>query len=89
MSITLDTMKSYLEECLRLPHIQDKFRGLLGNLSNCLQVKADIAGRLGDHPIVRVHCDFAPTNILSDDDSHLTGIVDWESSTFLPLGWDL
>jgi len=26
---------------------------------------------------------------LSDDDGHITGIVDWESSTFLPLGWDL
>jgi hypothetical protein len=26
---------------------------------------------------------------LSDDDGHITGIVDWDSSEFLPFGWNL
>jgi hypothetical protein len=25
---------------------------------------------------------------LSDDDGHITGIVDWDSSEFLPFGWN-
>jgi hypothetical protein len=43
---------------------------------------------MADLPIVLVHGDFATTNILSDDDGHITGIVDWESSEFLPFGWN-
>ena len=26
---------------------------------------------------------------MSDDDGHITGIVDWEDSIFLPFGWNL
>jgi hypothetical protein len=47
-----------------------------------------MADKLTDLPIVLVHGDFATTNILSDDDGHITGIVDWESSEFLPFGWN-
>lgn len=49
----------------------------------------NIADKLADLPIVFVHGDLATTNILSDDDGHITGIVDWDSSDFLPFGWNL
>jgi hypothetical protein len=44
---------------------------------------------MADLPIVLVHGDLATTNILSDDDGNITGIVDWDSSLFLPFGWNL
>jgi hypothetical protein len=41
-----------------------------------------------DRMPILIHGDFATTNILCDDDGHITGIVDWESSEFLPFGWN-
>jgi Phosphotransferase enzyme family len=88
MDINLDTIKRFLQDCLCLPDIQEKVQNLLDNLGNRFQVKADIADKLADLPVVFVHGDFATTNILSDDEGHITGIVDWESSEFLPFGWN-
>jgi hypothetical protein len=34
MAISLDTIKRFLEDCLRLPDIHDKVKNLLDNLSN-------------------------------------------------------
>jgi hypothetical protein len=88
MGINLNTIKRFSEDCLHLPDIQEKVNDLLDNLSNRFRVNADIADKLADLPIVLVYGDFATTNILFNNDGHITGIVDWESSEFLPLGWN-
>lgn len=88
MGISLHAFKRFLDYCLRLPDIHGRVKNLLDNLSNHIQVIANITDKLADLPIVLVHGDFATTNILSDDDGHITGIVDWESSEFLPFGWN-
>jgi Phosphotransferase enzyme family len=89
MGISLDEITQYLKKCLDLPEIQEKVQNLLDNLGSRFQVRADIPDKLTDLPIVLVHGDFATTNILADDDGHVTGIVDWDSSEFLPFGWNL
>src|SRR5436305_14857474 len=89
MGISLDEITGYLKKCLALREIQDKIQNLLDNLGSWFQVCADIPDKLTDLPIVLVHGDFATTNILADDNGHITGIVDWDSSEFLPFGWNL
>jgi hypothetical protein len=40
---------------------------------------------VSDLPIVLVHGDL---DILSDEDGHITGVIDWDSFLFLPFGWN-
>ncbi|KAI6046408.1 kinase-like domain-containing protein [Pisolithus marmoratus] len=40
-------------------------------------------------PIVWVHTDLRMQNVLVDDEGHVTGIVDWEDSGWLPRHWQL
>jgi hypothetical protein len=37
---------------------------------------------------VLVHGDLGTTNILTDNEGHITAILDWEGSQFLPFGWN-
>jgi hypothetical protein len=70
----LETIKRFLQECLRpcLPDIQEKVQNLLHNFGNHFQDEADIADKLADLPVVFGGGDFARTNILSEDEGHIT-----------------
>lgn len=48
-----------------------------------------ITTALTKDPIVWVHTDLRMQNVLVDDDGHVTGIVDWEDSGWLPRHWQL
>src|SRR5277367_3928997 len=39
-------------------------------------------------PKVLVHGDLGPTNILTDVEGHITAVIDWDFSMFLPFGWN-
>ncbi|KAI9933695.1 hypothetical protein ASPWEDRAFT_167965 [Aspergillus wentii DTO 134E9] len=41
-----------------------------------------------DHEIVFTHADFAPRNVLVDDQGHVTAIIDWEDSGWYPEYWE-
>jgi hypothetical protein len=41
---------------------------------------------LNDLPLVLTHGDPNLLNVLSDADGHITGIIDWGESTWLPFG---
>ncbi|WEW60286.1 hypothetical protein PRK78_005771 [Emydomyces testavorans] len=48
-----------------------------------------IRAGLGDnHDIHFAHGDFAPRNILVDDNGHVTAVLDWENSGWFPAYWD-
>lgn len=42
----------------------------------------------GDHEIVSTHGDFAPRNILVDEEGYVTAILDWESAGWYPEYWE-
>ncbi|KAG6335024.1 hypothetical protein ID866_4069 [Astraeus odoratus] len=48
-----------------------------------------ISNALAQDPIVWVHMDLRMQNVLVDDSGHVTGIVDWEDSGWLPKHWQL
>ncbi|KAI0672437.1 kinase-like domain-containing protein [Trametes maxima] len=39
------------------------------------------------HKLVLTHNDFAPRNIMIDEDGNVTGILDWECAAWLPEYW--
>lgn len=41
-----------------------------------------------DHEIVFTHRDFAPRNILVDEEGYVTAILDWESASWYPEYWE-
>ncbi|KAI6148323.1 kinase-like domain-containing protein [Pisolithus tinctorius] len=52
-------------------------------------VSPRITNALSQDPIVWVHTDLRMQNILVDDEGHVTGVVDWEDSGWLPRHWQL
>ena len=58
------------------------------NLTDYLSIAPYIgfeAGRTLNRPVLR-HPDFQPNNILISESKEITGLVDWQHSTILPLG---
>jgi hypothetical protein len=53
-----------------------------------LQTSSDSEDKLRDLPIVLIHGDLGPTNILTDPNGHITAVIDWDKSMFLPFGWN-
>ena len=90
MDVKLDLIKRFLTDCLDLPGLRGKVQNLLDNLGMVfvLGAIADILEKLADLPVVLVHGDLGTTNILTDNDGHITGILDWDGSQFLPFGWN-
>ncbi|KAF9242019.1 kinase-like domain-containing protein [Melanogaster broomeanus] len=59
---------------------------VLGNVSD---LPPRITEALANDPVVWVHTDLRMQNILIDDKGHVTGVVDWEDSGWLPKHWQL
>ncbi|KAI6115965.1 kinase-like domain-containing protein [Pisolithus sp. B1] len=77
-----------------LPHPRTLRESLGGPYSSTLEcydsiVSPRISAALTQDPIVWVHTDLRMQNILVDDEGHVTGIVDWEDSGWLPRHWQL
>lgn len=84
-----------------LPHPRTLRESLGGPYSSTLEcydsmsdtkmsnVSPHISTALTQDPIVWVHTDLRMQNILVDDEGHVTGIVDWEDSGWLPRHWQL
>lgn len=89
MDIPLATIQSYLKDCLTLPEVSHKVQFLLDNLGIEYSSTTDCVDKLADLPIVLVHGDLGSLNILTDDNGNVTGILDWNGSQYLPLGWNL
>ena len=51
--------------------------------------QVDDLDKLNDLPVVLVHGNLGQLNILTSDEGHITGILDWNGSQYLPFGWNL
>jgi len=84
-----------------LPHPRTLHESLGGPYSSTIEcydsmcdtkmsnIPPHISAALAQDPIVWVHTDLRMQNVLVDDDGHVTGIVDWEDSGWLPRHWQL
>jgi len=90
MDISLATLESYLKDCLALPEVGHKVQFLIDNLGmEIYSSTTDSVDKLAELPVVLVHDDLGSLNILADNDGNVTGILDWNGSQYLPLGWNL
>jgi hypothetical protein len=90
MDIPIATIESYLKDCLTLREVSHKVQFLLDNLGmEIYSSTTDSVDKLADLPFVLVHDDLGSLNILTDNNGNVTGILDWNGSQYLPLGWNL
>jgi hypothetical protein len=64
------------------------FKASLITLVPPLQTSSDSKDKLRHLPIVLINGDLDPTNILTDPTGHITAVLDWDHSMFLPFGWN-
>jgi serine/threonine protein kinase len=64
------------------------FKPSLITLVPPLETSSDSKDKLRHLPIVLIHGDLSPTNILTDPTGHITAVIDWDHSMFLPFGWN-
>jgi len=89
MDLKLDIIEAFLQDCLNLPDVKRQVQNLLDNLGISQSHKFNDVGKLDDLPVVLVHGDLGQLNILTSDEGHITGILDWNGSQYLPFGWNL
>jgi hypothetical protein len=51
--------------------------------------EVDGLDKLADLPVVLVHADLGQLNVLTNNEGHITGVLDWNGSQYLPFGWNL
>lgn len=89
MDLKLDIIEAFLQDCLNLPDVKGQVQNLLDNLGISQSHKFNNVDKLDDLPVVLVHGDLGQLNILTSDEGHITGILDWNGSQYLPFGWNL